>query len=933
MVTSQMATGATDVGRVGYAFGEFRFAPEARSLVLRGEPLRLGARALDTLRILVERAGTVVTTDELLARVWPDTTVEETNLRVQIGTLRKVLARGQQGLRAIETMPRGYRFTLPVSRWEDEASDGLSPAEHPQHNLPALLATTIGRAETIARLTDLLAEQRLVTIVGPGGVGKTTVAIAVAWQCLPRFADGICFVDLSPVADPGLVTTVLASALGIGVRSNDPLPGLLSHLRKKRMLLLLDTCEHLVHATASLVESLLSQLRELRILTTTREVLRATGEWVHRLPSLSNPTNPDGLIAVDALSYPAVHLFVQRARATSARFELHDADAPVVASICRRLDGMPLAIEFAAARVGELGLREIATRLDDRFNTLTQGRRTALPRHKTLAATLEWSYQLLPREEQAVLAQLSVFRGRFTADAALAVAGTQWSRSTTLMYLSNLFSKSLLTADIAGGASLYRLLDTTRAFAAEQLTTAQWHEASLRHATHMLASLRAAEVDYESGDDRDWTEHHRKLIDDLRGAIDWALSELGNRDLGLQLMGNSLQLCYALSLFDEYARRVSGVLEAMPGTCSMDPATLGRVWDMYGHVLWQTAEPIETVIGAFRRALELARNGGPVQQQQRTLFFMHLALAQNGDYAECLSVAKEYESIAKEFSSPGIALRYQRMLAVGLQGIGDQTGARATVERMLADEGDPTDTKRPRGIHVSTYVAVRPTLARILWLQGYPKQAWECARDGIERARAIDQALLLAWAFAIGAIPVASWTGNTAMAKDFTDSLLACSLEHSLVLNYRFGQTYQAVLDGTFDASREPPGGPTLADLVATMDERAATEAALVRGEHGYERWCTAEMLRIRAARLLARTDGEYDMQAEALLQRSLDVARRQKALAWELRTATTLAEHWHRRNRRTDALELLSPVYERFTEGFDTQDLVRAATLLESKS
>ncbi|WP_394846725.1 helix-turn-helix transcriptional regulator [Pendulispora brunnea] len=921
------ATGATGVSGVGYAFGEFRFSPEARNLSLWGESLHLGSRALGILRVLVERAGSVVTVDELLTLVWPDTTVEETNLRVQIAALRKVFARGEQGRGAIETVPRGYRFTLPVSRWADDSSEAESPAEHTD-NLPAVLATTVGRAETIARLARLLTEQRLVTICGPGGVGKTTVAIEVARHCLPRFADGICFVDFSSIADPGLVTSAIASALGVAVHSNEPMAGVFSYLHKKRMLLLLDTCEHVVDAVASSVELLLSQLSHLRILATSREVLRATGEWAYRLPSLSHPTHPDGLTAADALSYSAVDLFVQCARATCDQFELQDANAAVVAAICHRLDGMPLAIEFAAARVGELALREISARLDDRFNTLTRGRRTALPRHKTLAATLEWSYQLLPREEQAMLRQLSVFRGRFTADAALAVAGTRWARSTALTYLSNLFSKSLLTVDVGGEAPLYRLLDTTRAFAAEQRTAEEWHEASLRHATHMLASLKEFDIDYESGDDRDWTEHHRTLIDDLRGAIAWALSESGSRDLGLQLIGNALQICYALSLFDECARRLKGVLEATPETPVTDPLALGRVWQMYGHAMWQTAEPIQTVIGAFRTTLELARNAGSIEQQRQALFSLHLAFAQNGDYAQCLSVAKEYASIAKTFSSFGVALRHQRMMAVALHGTGEQEGARAYVAQMLTDEADPAGKGRPRGIRVSTCVAIRPTLARILWLQGYPEQAWECACNGVERARAIDQPLQVAWAIAFGVVPVACWMGKIAEAKEFADLLLATSLEHSLILNYRFGQAYQAVLDGTFDAGGEPPGGPYLADLVATMDEGAATEAALMRGEHGSETWCTAEMLRIRAARLLAQGDADDD--AEALLQRSLDVARRQKALAWELRTATTLAELWQRRSRRTDALEVLSPVYERFTEGFDTRDMVRAAAILK---
>ncbi|WP_394835820.1 helix-turn-helix transcriptional regulator [Pendulispora rubella] len=917
---------------VGYAFGEFRFAPESRSLLLSDEPLRLGARGFDILRILVERAGTVVTTDELLTLVWPDVVVEETNLRVQIGALRKVLSRGEHGLRAIETVPRGYRFTLPVIRWADEAVE-LPSNEHMLHNLPALLATTVGRTETIELLAESLAEQRLVTIAGPGGVGKTTVAIAVARRCLRRFSDGICFVDFSSLSDPCLVTSALASALGIGVLSNEPFAGLLSHLRKKQMLLLLDTCEHVVDAAASLVESLLSRLPELRILATSREVLRATGEWAHRLPSLSHPSVTDGLSAADALAYPAVDLFVQRAQATSDRFELQDADAATVAAICHRLDGMPLAIEFAAARVGELGLREISARLDDRFGVLTQGRRTALPRHKTLVAALDWSYHLLPPQEQSMLRQLAIFRGTFTADAALAVAGSQWSRSAALTYLSNLFAKSLITADIGGETPLYRLLDTTRAFASDKLARGERDEISSRHATHVLASLRAAEVDYESTDSQLWTERHRHLIDDLRSAIDWALSESGDRTLGLRLMGNSVLQWYNFSLFGEYAQRLKAIFAQLPESPIADPATASRLWEVHGHAMWHTAEPIDTVVGAFRTSLEVARRAGLVDAQLRALWGLHLAFSHHGDYSESLAVAQEYESLAAAVDSPGVTLTSRRMACLALQGMGNLTAARIPAERVLADAVSPARRGRQRGVQFDSRVAIRPTLSRILWLQGYPTQAWECARDGLALARTIGQPLPLCYILTVGVLPVAFWTGKTAAVKELMETLLTSSLEHSLVLSYLFGETYQTVLDGTFDTHHEPKAGAFLSEMVATIDARFATEAALTRGEHDYERWSTPELLRIRAIRLLARGDHESDARAEALLLQSLDVARRQHALAWELRTATTLAEFWKRRNRHTEAFDQLSAVYGRFTEGFDTQDLIRAAAILRAGS
>jgi predicted ATPase/DNA-binding winged helix-turn-helix (wHTH) protein len=447
-------------------FGQFRLLTRQRALLLGDEPMRLGSRALAILVALVERAGTVVSSDELIAEAWPGLVVEEANLRVQMGLLRKVLARGEGERRAIKTVPlAGYCFVLPVTRRVIDAS-AVVVKHRCEHNLPNSLAVMVGREEVIELLAQSVANRRLVMIIGPGGIGKTTVAHAVARRCLPMFKDGIRLVDFSSVGDARLVASALSSALGVGTLADQPLAGLLAFLRGTHMLILMDTCEHVVDATAELAEALLSQLPELRILGTSREALRATGEWVYRLPPLTLAPINERPGAIEALAYSAVDLFVQAVRARQDRFELHDNDVHTVLEICRQLDGIPLAIEFAASRVAEVGLKEVASRLGDRFSILTRGRRTALPRHQTLKATLRWSYDLLPVGEQTLLRQLSTFRGPFTAEAAAALAfdGRPEDRSchATWEQLSNLFDKSLVTADVGDDTLLYRLLDTTR---------------------------------------------------------------------------------------------------------------------------------------------------------------------------------------------------------------------------------------------------------------------------------------------------------------------------------------------------------------------------------------------------------------------------------------------------------------------------------------
>ncbi|WP_394838757.1 helix-turn-helix transcriptional regulator [Pendulispora rubella] len=905
--------------------------PGSRALHLLEEQVRLGVRAFDILRVLVERAGSVVSADELMALVWPDVVVDETNLRVQIGALRKVLARTERGQQAIETVPRGYCFTLPVSRVDTHPAT-VASGERAAHNLPVRLATIVGRAETIDLLAEALNDQRLVTVTGPGGIGKTTVAIAVAQRCLPRFADGICFVDFSSLSDPNLVASAVASALGIGLLPDEPLAGLLSHLRGKRMLLLLDTCEHVVESSAGLVEALLSGLPELRILATSREILRAAAEWAYRLPPLPHPSQPEGLNAADALSYAAVGLFAQRARASDDGFELRDADAASVAAICRRLDGMPLAIEFAAARVGELGVRQIATRLDDRFGVLSQGRRTALPRHKTLEATLDWSYDLLPPEEQTMLQRLSVFRGPFSGEAAVAVAGPESTHSEAMNHLSNLFAKSLVTADIGGEVPFYRLLDTTREFAAAKLAAAPVRDAvARRHAEYMLSTVRAAEVEWETSDPKVWTDGHRYVIDDLRGALDWAMSDRGDPLLGAQILAHSALLWFFLALLDEYERLLQGAFAAPCALLAQHPLLEIRLWEAFAYTVLHVRErqSRQVAADAFRRALGTARREGLVDAQLRTLWGLQICVLHSGDHPGTMDVLREFDELTTSLGRSAFTLVRTRMDALVLHCTGDHAGARACANELLEHAALATGGVRYRVIQFDTRISAHTILARVRWLQGFPEQAKEHVREAVARARSIGQALPLCYMLSLAAIPVSFWTGDRVAAERYTAELCTSALEHSLATFHTCGLAYQDILDGALNGHAERLEDTVLSESVATVDAALACDAVLARGEEGLAAWCAPERLRIRAARILERGAGEKE--AETLLLRAIDLARHQRALSWELRATMTLVDLWTRQPERpvAEAYDRLAEVRARFTEGFDTTDLLRADALL----
>jgi predicted ATPase len=916
-----------------YSFGTFRLVPKERKLLLANEPIHIGSRAFAILVALVERAGTIVSADEIMRLVWPGLTVDEANLRVQLGALRKSLARGEGGRHAIETVPlRGYCFVLPVVR--SKAGPTIPTGVEVEHNLPASLTPTVGRAETIELLSDSLASHRLITIIGPGGIGKTTVALAVARRSLTLFEDGARFVDFSSLSDPGLVASMLASAFGICVLSKEPRAGLVAHLRGKRMLLSLDTCEHVVDAAAALVETLLTELPDIRILATSREALRAKGEWVHRLPSLPLPPVVEGLTAAEALAFPSVELFVQQATATLHQFELNDADAPIVAGICRRLDGIPLAIELAAARIDELSLREMAARLHDCFAVLTRGRRTALPRHQTLRATLSWSHDLLRPDEQAMLRRLAVFRGPFTADAVVAVAASETSgHRQGLESLSNLFGKSLLTADIDREFALYRALDTTRAYAAEKLEeSGELAMISHRHATYVCAALREAERHWEVEDATLWIGKYGHLIDDVRGALDWAFSSSGDRELGGQLTSLSAILWFALSLLEEYGRRIETALAAGRSHPYSDPAIEVSLLDALGHTAWHTRGDMRAMQAAFAEALARARREGLAEAQYRALYGLIVYYATNGDYAEAVATSHELGKLAFAIDDPKKIVTYRRLATVAATFAGDHASVQDHARYVLNHPSSLSGKTRVRGMFFDQRISVRTMLARTLWQQGFPDQARECAQEGLSLARSTDHALSLCFVLAHAVAPIALWRGELATAAEMTKLLLARSEEHSFFIWRGFGRVYLAVLEtdstNTLVGTGCPPMGSLLLETIATLNEALADADVLARGARGIASWCTPELLRISAKRMLQQGNAD-PAPAEELLLRSLDTARQQGALSWELRSAISLAELWQAQDRRDAAMDLLASVRDRFNEGFATADLVRSACLL----
>lgn len=528
---------------------------DRREIRSNGKLLRIGSRAFEILELLIRANGALVSKDEIMQRVWPHTVVEENNLQVHIAALRKALADDRN---LIVTVPgRGYRLV-------GGRADVAPPVRAVTSRLTAAPTALVGREQTVAEVLAALDTARVVTLVGAGGIGKTRLALEAAMRAEARFPDGAAFVSLATVAAPQFVPDALAAAFGIAQPAGSlTLEAVLASVANRRMLLVLDNCEHLLDAAARIASALTESDAGLRVLATSREALRIQGERLCPIPPLEVPR--EGADDAETLGASAVQLFSARVQAADPRFPLDERSVSLMASVCRRLDGLPLAIELAAARAAVLGIDVLAAHLDDHFRLLTGGFRTALPRHQTLQAMYDWSYRLLGDAERLLLRWLGVFRGTFSIDAVREIVGaTRLADADLLDTIAGLVSKSLLSLESAHGAPRYRLLTTTRAYALQQLeNNGECAAAARAHANYFHALFRLAPVDDGGTLGESRLDVIRRELGNLRAALDWAFSPNGDAEIGIALAAVAVPCLFDLSLVDECRERARAALDSM----------------------------------------------------------------------------------------------------------------------------------------------------------------------------------------------------------------------------------------------------------------------------------------------------------------------------------------------------------------------------------
>lgn len=924
------------------SFGPFRLYPGQRKLLCRGVEVRLGGRAMDVLRVLAKKKGTLVHSDELFAAAWPDVFVHESNLKVTVAALRRTLREYSPSHEYVgNVVGRGYWLSSDVRPLS--SSDDI-PRSAP---LPEL-RTIIGRDEEIAALCETMVHYRLSTIAGAGGMGKTTVAVAAAQIFEDEASHAVTFVDLARVVSEEFVASTIAAALGISVEGKDVLPAAASLLARRKALLVLDTCEHVQCEVARICDVLLDDTANLRVLATSRRVLGSQFERVVWLPPLTVPPEGGDNTVEAVLAYSGPQLLTTLA-SDKAGYRIAEKDAPAIAKICRRLDGAPLAIELASSRLKGRSADLVLGELDDRFRRLRRDAPGGPLRQQTLLLTLEWSYALLTRSESDALRAISIFSGTFVTDSAIYVgAALELAPATVVEAISGLVGKSMLSIDQGAGEPRYRLLDSTRAFARDLLMAHdELDRVSARHAHLQLEILERANSEQAGMPVRDWQMLCAGQVDDLRKAIDWALHGRCDLLLGIKLVAAGLPLWQTLSLDLEISRNCTAALAELDGIDSKDPALELNLAVGLAAANALLSNDTEKTIATFRRAIDLARAASDSNAEFRALGALALYAVLRGTQSDPAGTLEAMGKAAIRTNDPFALWEQQHVYAFWESCSGYFSSGHARLGSIFV-EMDAYPEQLLTKSQVNTKLMMRTNFAATAWYAGRIGRAQKLVNETLEMVLAVGHGLTLAYCLGTGLIDALLQMGDYQKAEYGIDLLERTIDRHGLGAWVAKAKCYRAAFEAFSERSRDPARLRLAFDGLggkAANVEHQAYFAMLARAmlEAGYiddvlevsdfvialgtQRWARPEFLRIKAG--TERAKGQIDL-AEATLRASLRDADEIEVPSFKLRAAYDLASLLHERGASIEARELIAPLYNQFSDGFDTRDLRRARELLE---
>jgi len=952
--SSQMVTKM--VGKIASSslvFADYEVFPEQRVVRRRGEDLPLGDRAFDILTLLAMRAGELVTKREMLEKVWPGLFVSEANLRAQIALLRAALGDDPNDpTYIVNVRGRGYVFTATVEKLDAPGPLSTSPTMNAPsaRPLPRRSKRLLGREQALDDLALLIGAQPSVTVVGSGGVGKTALAVEVAHRLAIEFGGDVCFVDLAPLTAGDLVLPTVASALGYPVSTENVLTSILTHLEDRRVLLILDCCEHVLDEVCQLASALFVHASGVRVLATSRESLRSEGEHVYLLRSLELPRIKEAITADEASAAPAVQLFMERASSRGFIGTLDDANAPALAEICRLLDGNPLAIEMVSSRLGTYGFSGLLEALSQRSVLDWPGRRDDV-RHQSLHSTLNWSYQLLTPQEQRVLARLSILSGPFSmADAQfIACLGDE---QPLAHIVEGLADKSLLAMGTTQGLHFFRMLEVTRLYAGTKLDeSGEKQVVANRHVewcTNLLEDLYPLQPDSNCAE----RSSAAGAIGSIRQALEWCFSSEGNTEKGIVLAAHAATMMLDLSLHGECLRWCRTALSQV-GTAEPITLPLLKLQEKLALTLMYTAGNHPQVGAAIEAGLNMAATLGERQTELHLLAGNNLYHTRRGDYPSALRAAERFAAIADGAVDTAEVVAADWMLGSTHHLMGDEVRGEELLERGFSlAQRSGRRAIRYFGFDHECRAAI--SRAWIAWLRGRPERSIACIDLALDTAAALNHPvttciayLYLSW--------TALWLRDLGRAEELKDLLTAqakrhqlkpystasVALEGELLLAHgrieEAVKTLKGVLGSLGDDQQHIVLTPTLrayADALARLGQVDLAEQIIVDlihgAEHGAPTYLLPELIRTRGDVCLARgAKGAEDAQIhyhEAIAQ-----ARTNGALGWELRAATSLARLWIGSSRVREAHDLLRRTLANFTDGHGTGDLVEAWSLLGS--